>query len=127
MVRAVTVPPLSPSAAVMASSVRCSVSNVAAAGAVFVPLQAANTSSRELQRDSISVQATARAAPFKLCAARNTVSTISRCLSGASVFSSSSKPVAIACTCSAASTLKVARSSWRNLSFLVLIALCYTL
>jgi hypothetical protein len=92
------------------SSARCTESSTAGVGSASWRFHDAKTSSMDWQIDSISVKFTARAAPFRLCAARKITSTMRCCASGAGVFSSSSRPAAIDCKCSPASTLKVSLS-----------------
>src|SRR5579862_3192707 len=106
-----------PMARPMTSSSRWAASKAAGAGASAWRFHAANVCSSDSHCDSMSMRSTARAAPFKLCAARKTVST--RRLLASSPggdFSSSSSPLAIVCRCSSASTANVARSVRRKSS-----------
>src|SRR5689334_14534288 len=61
-------------------------------------------------------RSTARAAPFKLCASRYTLSIAAAARDGGAGFSSSRSNAAMACKCSLASTLNVARSFLLNSS-----------
>src|SRR5665213_3784159 len=103
-------------AAETALSARCAVSIAVGVGGPCCRFQPTKRSSRTWHCDSTSARPTAPAAPFRLCAARNTTATHSRCAVGVDAFSISIKPVTIACRCSAASTLKAARSCARNSS-----------
>jgi hypothetical protein len=62
------------SAAVMRSSDRCAPSSVEAVGPLVPRFHPANKVSSDWHNDSMSWKSAARAAPFRLCTARNTVS-----------------------------------------------------
>src|SRR5713226_974139 len=99
-----------------ASTASCNRSSNAGERSISLRLSAEKTLSMDWHSASISRWPTARAAPFRLWASRNTVSMTSSRFSATGVFSNSISPEDNVCTCSPASTLKVARSFLRKAS-----------
>ena len=98
------------------SRVACSVSASSRDGASCCRFSAASTRSSDWHTRSTSGRFTERAAPFRLCASRNSVSTWPGTSAAGAGRSSAASSADIAARCSCASTLKVASSRLRKVS-----------